>query len=218
MFQPTEPLGFLMIIAFSLSLSLHCSAMCAPLACAALGKRASFHHRGIWLYNLGRLLSYMAAGAALGGLASSAGKLWSPLGQGISLVLGMALLLMGFWRLVPQLRPKHLPLSTRFSQRILGVLRHIPSSLRDFALGLVTVLLPCMTLTPALGIAAASQSAVYGFFFMTAFALGTIPIMLAATNVPLVIYRKVSPSLTRWFVGSFLLVAGIITLIRVFPH
>jgi len=40
--------------------------------------------------------------------------------------------------------------------------------------------------------------------------------MVGATNVPLVIYSKVSPNLTRWFVGLFLLAAGIITFIRGF--
>lgn len=188
--------------------------MCAPLACAVLGKRAHIRRPGIWLYNLGRFISYVLAGGILGALTGAAGALYSPLGQGISFILGMALILVGLWRLAPNWSPGRFSIPIRFGQNLVQSISRLPSGLRDFTLGLATVVLPCMTLTPALTMAAASQSALYGALFMAAFALGTIPIMLAATNVPLVIYRRIPAFMTRWVVGLFLLGAGIITFIR----
>lgn len=207
-----------MIIFASLALSLHCAAMCGPLACSVLGQRAHLKNRGIWLYNLGRLISYMAAGTLLGTLTAGVGQAWTPLGQGISMVIGFALIMAGLWRLFPKLLPRKFQTSFQFNQKLMTLVSKTPPHYRDFAFGLVTVLLPCMTLTPALAMAAASQSALFGFLFMAAFGIGTIPIMLAATNVPLVIYRKLSPKMTQWLVGLFLLVAGIITFFRDFLH
>ena len=120
------------------------------------------------------------------------------------------------WEIVSGRKLVNIPASSlsRFLSTTMSKVSLLPAAFRDFGLGLVTVLLPCMTLTPALAAAAGSGSSLKGLLYMTAFALGTVPIMIGATYMPVVIYRRVPESMARWLVVLFLLIAGVITFIR----
>lgn len=191
--------------------------MCAPLACAVLGKRAHFRRAGLWLYQTGRLLSYSLAGAFLGWISATLQEVWSSLGQALTWAIGIGLILAGCARLIPW-GSVHIPLYRRLQQLWLPHLQRIPQALGDFGLGLVTVFLPCMTLSPALAFAATTGSAFQGFLFMFAFALGTLPMMAAATNVPLMFYRRLPHLVVRAVPSVFLLLAGMITIYRAISH
>ena len=90
----------------------------------------------------------------------------------------------------------------------------MPTGVREFALGAITVLLPCMTLTPVLALAATSDTATSGALMLLAFGLGTVPIMVGATYMPLMISRTIPAKLVKLLIAIFFLVAGIITFIR----
>lgn len=94
----------------------------------------------------------------------------------------------------------------------------MPPAARDMALGLLTVLLPCMTLTPALTMAAASGSGPSGAITMLAFALGTWPVMTFASGMPNLILSSLGGKTPRRLGAVFLLVAGFITIFRIMHH
>jgi sulfite exporter TauE/SafE len=81
-------------------------------------------------------------------------------------------------------------------------------------LGLITVFLPCMTLTPALGAAAASGSAGGGLITMLAFFLGTLPVMLVGPGLSGSVLSKLPQGGGRKVGAIFLLLAAGITIWR----
>lgn len=190
--------------------------MCAPLVCSYMGDRAKLTSSGIWLYNLGRIASYTLAGLVLGGTGEFILNAIPSLGRLITICLGSLLIgaalykasqLLGLWRSKGNGLKVKLTWVTSFLSRW-------PRGLRELGFGFVTVLLPCMTLTPVLAMAATSQNHIKGALLMLSFGLGTTPIMLGATYVPLIIYRKLPPFLLSWLVVLFLLAAGIVTITR----
>lgn len=193
--------------------------MCCPLVSASLGERAHIKSTGIWLYNLGRFVSYSGAGLILGGLSESLLHFLPQISKILAMLLGTALILFAIyhpfkakWNFPTALKPK--PWAQNLARRAMN----LPTHFRDFGLGLVTVALPCMTLSPALLLAAGSQSTLQGFGIMLAFYLGTLPAMLSATSVPLLISRHLPAWINRWGVAAFLLIAGTITLFRAYGH
>lgn len=193
--------------------------MCSPLVCAAMKDRAKLNRSGIWLYNLGRILSYSGAGLILGAGGQWLGGFRPQWGIWLSKILGTIIIIIALtkaWEIV--FKKSLWRLNTKGATAWLGnrmsTVAMLPPSIRDLMLGLITVFLPCMTLTPALAAAAGTGSSVKGLLYMAAFALGTVPVMLGATYVPLVIYRKIPEKMARWLVVIFLLLAGIITIIR----
>lgn len=194
--------------------------MCAPLVAGRLGARAVPKRSGIWLYNLGRGCAYVTAGAFLGALASGLGTLSASIAVALSLALGATLISAGVLALVRG-RSVQLKLISSSSKagrligRNLAKLRRWPLGLQDFMLGLVTVGLPCMTLTPALAAAMGSGSAASGAVLMSAFFAGTLPVMLLAPAVPNLLQTHVNPRFANVFSALFLIAAGIITVLRV---
>jgi sulfite exporter TauE/SafE len=150
-------------LALGVATSLHCAAMCGPLAVAAGGRARYF---------VGRLVSYAAAGALFGALGEHA-LCRLPIGtvQVAALAVVAAAALGRAFRLV---RPARVRISTRRPRRLLARLwAHLP---RDaFALGLATGLLPCGLLVPAWALAATAGDAGAGALTMAAFALASTP-------------------------------------------
>ncbi len=216
--EALDILGFVSIFSSSLLMSLHCIGMCCPLVNSVLGKRAHITSRGIWLYNLGRLISYTGAGFLLGSLSASMDSGIPLAGQALSWIIGITLIIFAVlhpWR-------RHLRAASgrpfQFLAQALRNVQNFPKDMRDLMLGLITVALPCMTLSPALAFAAGTKSAWQATIMMLAFYLGTLPAMLSATSVPVLIGRRLPAWANRYGVAIFLLIAGIITLMRAFPH
>lgn len=220
----TTPIGLMAVFTSSVLLSLHCAGMCAPLVCATLGQRSSIQHRGLWLYNLGRIISYTGMGLSVGAFTNQLASYMPQIGSLIASLIGGTLISLGIYNLFkPNLKIKqrtNIPYQVfqGIFQKIKNYLLKLPPSFRDFTLGLLTVFLPCMTLTPVLGIAAASQSALNGAILLFVFALGTLPIMMTATNVPTLTFRRIPQKLLQKASAALLLIAGIITFIRIYGH
>jgi uncharacterized protein len=160
--------------------SLHCAAMCGPLAVAgSAGGRAA-------AYFAGRLVSYAVLGALLG-LVGSHALCELPVSDAGT----VAVVLVGVyaaWKSVsllrrPRPRPQPVPLGRRGPSpwsRVLGLLPR-----RGFGLGLATGILPCGMLLPAWTLAMGSGGALSGALVMAAFFTGTAPGLI----VPLVAQR-----------------------------
>lgn len=158
----------------------HCAAMCgAPCAAISAGCRRS----GVG-FHLGRLLGYMAGGAAA---ASSAGALasWSqtvPVLRPLWTLLHLGLLALGLWWLATGRQPALLQRRAAITVQWRG--HGGPSrnrrSLRASIAGLAWVAWPCAALQAGLLLSALADGAAGGALVMAAFALGSLPALAAA--------------------------------------
>lgn len=161
--------------------SLHCVAMCGPIALALPLDRAA---RGrllasLFLYNSGRVLTYALLGAAFGLVSQvievAGFQKWMTIAAGVFL-LGFA-----FFSLKMESRVANLP---GIGPLLLGVktrlarLLKINSSSSVFAVGLLNGLVPCGLVYAAIAATLTTGSPLHGAFFMFSFGLGTWPLML----------------------------------------
>ena len=158
-----------------LSTSPHCLGMCGGILLSVCDRADTRARLGADLaYNAGRMLSYTALGAAFGALGtvltytlSMKSMLFTMLG------LAVALLGLNMWGLLPAL--PSFPDETATACRL-------PEKLRRQApliVGLLTGLMPCGAMYAAWLCAMSSGSAGSGAAVMLAFALGTVPLLLA---------------------------------------
>ena len=215
----------------------HCASMCGPIVAAfalssdqannqanlsrATQNRWSFH----LLLNLGRLLSYLLTGVAIGGLGSvliAGGQLagvGSALRQLITSLTGLLLIWLGLSHIFPNRLPK-LPLL----HPLAGGLHHLLSRQMvnlsfnrhwwtAFLLGMAWGLIPCGFLYAAQIKAAETGSLLRGAATMLAFGLGTVPTML---GVGLSMARLSADRRSQLFrMGGWItLSVGLLTLLR----
>lgn len=165
--------------------SVHCIGMCGGIVAAftfAIPKGA-LHLPYLLAYNLGRILSYVAAGALAGALGAALTHKAALGAAVLQLVSGFFLVLLGcyignWWRVLThvekagQLLFRHIsPLGKRF----------LPFSTPLYALpyGMIWGWLPCGLVYSTLTWSIASGSAQSGALVMLGFGLGTLPGMLA---------------------------------------
>lgn len=189
------------ILASSLVGSFHCAGMCGVFVALAVtpvgvegsagaGGRSSPSLATRWAmllqYNLGRLLAYALLGA-LAGVLGSAIDLGASLAgvqraaaiaaATISFAFGLTLVARALGR---QVRSLSVPNILRSAAH--GAFRaadRLPLGSRPLAIGLATGLLPCGWLWVFVATAAGTASAGHGAIVMTAFWLGTLPVMVA---------------------------------------
>lgn len=196
----------------------HCAAMCGPLA-AASSRRSP---RGGLAYHSGRLLSTTAIGALLG---LSGGTLtrflaadWAHLAT--SLLVSSSLLWSAYriWY-----RPERGLVSLHRSKqrRVVGWTGEIwARALRGglahpFAIGVLTVLLPCGTLYAAFAIAASAANPLGGAVAMLAFAsvsgIGLLVVSVIATRLR---HSLGQDPIVRSIFATVLVLGAIVTLLR----
>jgi len=180
--------SFFAVAGASLLGSVHCAAMCGGFVAAYTdGEGASRTERVLshLLYNTGRWVTYAALGAVAGALGSAldlAGRAAgvaevAALATGILLVCwGLSGLSQGA-RLV-RLKTRAPRASTRFFASFLARFRAQPRVARAAVLGFTSTLLPCGWLYAFAVLAAGTGSAVAGATLMSAFWLGSLPMML----------------------------------------
>jgi hypothetical protein len=158
--------------------SLHCAGMCGPLALAlpAAGNSTPTYVLGRVAYNAGRIITYCLLGIVFGLMGWT--FLMAGLQRWVSIALGVALLLGLFAsRRLALARPVTSAVN-QLKARMSVLLRR-----RSFAalavLGLLNGLLPCGLVYVACAGAAATGGILAGASYMTAFGVGTVPIMLA---------------------------------------
>ena len=161
-----------------LATSVHCTAMCGPLACAMRVRPTEYHAT--------RFLSYAIAGM----LCGAAGQTGAAFFQGstariVPWTFAVVLVVLGLGL------EKRLP-QPRFIARLLLRAR------LNRSLGWLTPLLPCGPLWLMLGAVALTASWWSGALHMATFALGTIPLPLLLQTQALRVQRGISPQAARW--------------------
>jgi sulfite exporter TauE/SafE len=173
----------------------HCTAMCGPFVLSQVSARMEAvpaarmreWHRltgaALVPYHLGRTTTYMALGAAGAALAGRLGDLAGLRWLSAALLAVAALLFVGY--AIPRLKlalPGGAAAETWWSGRVGRLARPLfsaPVGGKGYLLGLLLGFIPCGLLYAALAAAAATGDPLAGALGMAAFALGTLPNLLA---------------------------------------
>lgn len=178
------------ILAASLLGSVHCAAMCGGFVCFYVGSadsaRESSLIRAHALYNVGRLVSYLALGAAAGAIGAGVTRLGIVAGiaHAAAIVAGV---LMIAWALSTIAAQRGLsfaaPKIPAAWQRMLGGLLHRvrgqPVAVRAALTGLATTLLPCGWLYVFVAAAGGTGRVTDAMLVMAVFWVGTVPALVA---------------------------------------
>jgi len=200
--------------------STHCVVMCGGLATAlATAPGPGARSWRPLLYQLGRLMSYCAAGALAGALGFAAGsafvlpRLEASLRVATAVfvvVIGLNIALRGVvgwrWLRFPEL------LGARAWRRVApAIQRSLPRepALRALSLGALWGFMPCGLVYSVLLVAAAAGSAARGGVLLLAFGLGTLPAMLGLAQLGGHLVRA-DGSLVR-LVGAVIVACGLWT-------
>lgn len=173
--------------------SLHCAAMCGPLACTLLPARGDRADATTvtTVYHVSRLAGYAALGALAGGLGR-APLTWltQPMLRWLPWVLVIFFVALALrW-------DRHLPklaLLSRFAWRLQTWRRGRSPLHAAAAVGLATPLLPCGPLYFIVALALLSGSWLRGIEVMLAFGLGTVPLLWLAQTQFDAVRRHLSP-------------------------
>lgn len=205
-------------LASGLLASLHCAAMCGPLALAGCSNQGVLHGKSTLGYFGGRLIAYGAVGAVLGHLGKHALCIL-PMNtlQSIALV---SVSLLSAARGISILRAKKSNSNELISLRagakentqkrasVLGLLfETLPK--RGLGLGLITGFLPCGVLFMAWALAAGTASPQQGALSMMLFCVASMPglivplagrklIMRASAHLPKTAYGLLWCALALW--------------------
>lgn len=173
-------------------------------------------------YNLGRIVSYMLAGALVGGLSASALSLLEIQKAKLILsiiaalfMLSLGIYLTGIWQGLRHIEkigaliwPKIEPLSRSF----------IPSKTikQSFSVGLIWGWLPCGLVYTLLIMAISSGGVVNGALVMMFFGLGTLPTLMTVGLSAKLFSSFINQSLIRLIAGLMVILMALIMLARVF--
>lgn len=198
--------------------SLHCVAMCGPIALALPLDRAA---RGrllasLFVYNSGRILTYAMLGAAFGLVSQvievAGFQKWMTVAAGVFL-LGLAFFSVRMESRLTSL-PGLGPLFFWIKDRLARLLK-INSNSSFFAVGLLNGLVPCGLVYAAIAATLTTGSPVRGAFFMLLFGLGTWPLMLVL-GFGGQFFKSRFRQKMNWIQPILLGVAGVLILFRAF--
>ena len=171
------------ILGASLLGSAHCAAMCGGFVCVYASDSRAL--RGHFLYNGGRLISYLLLGLVAGLAGSGLNHVGAVAGFGsaAAIVAGVLMVIWGA-STIATYAGFRIPLrSPSTPQRLIGGalarLQALPTGTRALAMGLLTTLLPCGWLYVFVAAAGATGSVVTAATVMFVFWLGTVPAMMA---------------------------------------
>src|SRR4051812_22155160 len=173
--------------------SLHCAAMCGPLACSLMPVRGDRSDPNVvsTVYHGARLTGYATLGALAGGLGQAPLKWISQ-----SSLRWMPWILVLFFVALALRWDRHLPKLAalgRFTWKLQSWLRGRSRVQAAAALGFATPLLPCGPLYFIVTLALLAGSAVRGMEVMLAFGLGTVPLLWLAQSQFHWVRQKLSP-------------------------
>ena len=194
-------LGALFVV--GLLTSVHCIAMCGGINLAQSSLAAQAKQKvslANFQYNLGRLLSYTAVGAAIGAVGSVF-RLSSRVQAGIQIAAAAFMFLMALNLLdMEGLRGRIPILPHALRDRLIRYGRH-----SSFYIGLLNGLMPCGPLQAMQIYALAAGNWYMGAMSMMCFCLGTIPLMLG--------FGLVSGRLNLRFTRSVRIASGVLVLV-----
>lgn len=206
--------GMVAVLVASLIGSLHCVAMCGPLAALHHGAPPGQRWRGVALHQSGRALGYVVLGATAGAL----GKAVDLAGQALALqraamvIAAAGLAAWGLMLGIGALRARRPDAAAAtggdslFSRGLVKLRASRRPKLRALALGLLNAVLPCGWLWAFVALAAGTGSVTLGAGTMFAFWLGTMPALLGATALATPLLARVR---SRWPLVTAALVLGL---------
>ena len=161
--------------------SLHCAGMCGPIALAVpvVGKGNSAALLSRVTYNIGRISTYALMGAFFGSVGYGV-AIWSTQ-QGLSIVLGTLIVISV---IVPYSLKRFFNFNFIISgfigklKKNMGLLLGKKSFRTVFLIGFLNGFLPCGLVYLGIAGSVASGNIVEGALYMSAFGLGTLPMML----------------------------------------
>jgi sulfite exporter TauE/SafE len=163
--------------------SFHCIGMCGPIAIALPLKENSWWTRVFSgsLYNIGRVITYMALGVVLGllgmGLALWGVQRWVSVAAGTIMILSVLFPLFFRKLQVESVIDRSLSGFKKFFGSMFGYRTYAST----FFIGILNGFLPCGLVYIALAGAIVASSPLAGATYMLLFGLGTIPAMLAVS-------------------------------------
>ncbi len=195
--------------------SLHCLGMCGGLAALLGGGRR------LALYNLARVNTYVALGAAAGALGTAI-VAWAPLdvaSRALAVAGGLAVLAVGLeW--LGLFAPQGRSLLVRVQATIARHARSLVEARSPWApvaFGTANAFLPCHLIYAFVAIAGATGSVVRGAATMLAFGAGTLPAMMLAGSAPALLRARAAAPIVR-AAGALVVVIGLVTIARAFGH
>lgn len=206
--------------------SVHCLGMCGgiigALACGMpqpVRQRPLSALRYLFAYNAGRILSYAAAGAAVGWLGNLAGGLLVEYQSWVFLrffaglfMVALGLYVGGWWFGLIGLERLGAVVWQRFKplgQRLLPV----RNARQAVMLGAVWGWLPCGLVYSILIWALAAGGWQEGAYFMISFGLGTLPALLAVGLTSAALGNALQRPSTRRLAGAMIIAFGMLTLL-----
>jgi uncharacterized protein len=216
--------SYALVFASGLVGSLHCVGMCGvfPLALAASKPARNFPRQ--LLYNLGRLNTLAAIGAASGAAGTvvmASGPAWL-VARLLALVAGLFMIGVGLEMLgiLASVTARGAALVQASLRNLLGGVIASRSPAAPLALGVFNAFLPCQLIYAFAALAAGTASVAEGTLTMLALGLGTVPAMLVVGAAP---GRLGATARARfWRVSGLLVIAfGVLTVLRgfdVLPH
>lgn len=210
----------------------HCIGMCGGLIGAfssqlpSHGNKNQFVSRLQFLltYNLGRILSYAAAGAFVGGSASALGLLFDLDIYLITLriiagvmMIATGLYIANIWSGIVQVERLG-KLVWRFIAPVANRILPIQTAPQAFLGGVLWGWLPCGLVYSTLTWAVASNSAQQGALIMVAFGLGTLPALLSVGMAANALGQWVKNRMVRLISGATLVLFGLQTLYIAFAQ
>ncbi len=190
--------------------SLHCVVMCGPLVMSVpFTGSIWFSLLQKFIYQIGRILTY----SLLGFVAGSVGSLFNILGlqQILSFVSGVLLILIAIYHFSGN---KTTPNKTYL--KLIGPLakflgRWMSKPYGGFVAGSLHGFIPCGMVYMAVAGSLNAGSAFAGSEFMLYFGLGTTPLLMLTTFIPVVVRRFRAPQV---LIPALFLVAGILLISR----
>lgn len=199
----------------------HCAAMCGPVVASltVLSARRVGPGRALLaqlLYNAGRVTTYACLGALMGltgSFVNTAGRL-AGIQQAVAVLAGLLMVAMGVGAAAPGAWVRRL--EERASARVrraVAVVLEGGGVGRSYALGLLLGFLPCGLSYSAFVGAAATGGLPQGLLFALAFALGTVPALLAVGAASTLLSARLRGVLYR-LGGAAVAVLGLLFLAR----
>jgi len=209
-----------LIFLFGLLTSFHCLGMCGGIAISQTVRKASRNTESVeikqkacflpsTLYNLGRVLSYTAMGAIVGGLGRVVSFNGTFRGL-VPIIGGLFMIIMGvnLLGIFPFLRKFNLRMPKFFAKKILQGTSYGP-----LYVGLLSGLMPCGPLQIVELYALGTRSVAIGAISMFVFSVGTVPLIFIFGAVNSVINKKNSTKILK--VSAILVVVlGIVMISR----
>jgi len=207
-----------MIIPLLLGLlsSLHCVAMCGPIALALPVHQFNTTKKTLFilLYHLGRVGVYVLLGCIFGALGK--GLFIAGFQQNVSVIIGVLLIVSVVFYNEKRLENYLLSNNSKWYLKLkssFGVYIHKKTPTSFLVLGALNGLLPCAMIYMALFGATATQGTLYGGMFMFWYGLGTIPLLTLLVWLGAWVNKTFKNKMKK-VVPVFLFFTGVILIVR----